>query len=167
VGQARDVNSVRRTMCTLTDDELRMELDFNRKPLTQIQETANEWLLGTWTLAKSHRTWRVGYAHPLVTGAAFRTIPFDIDGKRGVAVFFESAGEPPWIFTGWVEPGRASEAARWVEFLNGEIAKRLADQPAGENTTYDPHDGSTAADIEDEREARRSENRFPPSKLVK
>ncbi|MDB4961751.1 MAG: hypothetical protein JWP01_1750 [Myxococcales bacterium] len=143
---------------SLTEDELRMELEFNRKPLSQIQETANEWLLGTWTLAKSHRTWRVGYAHPLVAGAAFRTFPFDIDGKRGVAVFFESAGEPPWIFAGWVEPERATEAAAWADFLNSEIANRLADLPAGKNPTYDPHDGKLSQDIEDEIAERKFAN---------
>jgi hypothetical protein len=143
---------------TLTDDELRMELDFNRNPLEQIKETETEWLLGTWTLSKSHRTWRVGYAHPLVAGASFRTFPFDLDGRRGVAVFFESADEPPWIFAGWVPPERAREAEKWVEFLNSEIANRLADRPAGENRTYDPHDGSTAQDIEDEIAERKFQN---------
>ena len=149
----------------LTDEELRTELDWHRKPLTQIKENANEWVLGTWSLSKSHRTWRVGYAHPLVAGAKFRTYPFDIDGKRGVGVLFESAGDPPSYMTGWVESQRADEAARWVEFLNSEIANRLADRPAGKNTTYDPHDGSKAADIEDERAMRQIQNMGGPSKL--
>ena len=103
----------------------------------------------------------------LLDGATFRTYPFDIDGQRGVGVLFESAGEPPWYMTGWVPPERAKEAEAWVAFLNSEIANRLADRPAGENTTYDPHDGSTAADIEDERAQRRLELTRPPSKLVK
>jgi hypothetical protein len=133
----------------------------------ELGDTTHEGLLGTWTLSKSHRTWRVGYAHPLVAGAAFRTFPFDVDGKRGVAVFFESASEPPWYLAGWVEPERAGEAARWVAFLNDEIANRLADVPASENAGVDPHDGSTAADIEDERAARQNELRRPPSKLVR
>jgi len=137
-------------MVKLTDDELRMELDFNRNPLDQIKETSSEWVLGTWSLSKSDRTWRVGYAHPLVAKATFRTFPFDVDGKRGVALFFESGDEPPWIFAGWVPPNRAKEAESWAAFLNGEIANRLAVRPAGPSTTYDPHDGSTAQDIEDE-----------------
>jgi hypothetical protein len=142
-------------MITLTDEELRRELDFNRKPLEQIKETSSEWVLGTWSLAKGHRTWRVGYAHPLVAGAKLRTIPFDIDGATGVGLLFESADQPPWIFIGWVPHARAKEIENWRTFLTEEIAKRLADQPAGENWTHDPHDGSTAQDIEDEEAARK------------
>jgi len=138
-------------MITLTDEELRMELDFNRNPLEQIKESPAEWQLGTWSLAKGHRTWRVGYGHELVPGAVVRTLPFDLDGKRGVGLLFEShIVEPRWIFIGWVPSNRASDAEDWVKFLNSEIANRLADKPAGKNWTYDPHDGSKAADIEDE-----------------
>lgn len=152
---------------TLTDEEIRTELYFHTNPLVQIKEAKDEWWLGTWSLSKFDRTWRVGYGHALVAGAAFRTFTFDIDGKRGIGVLFESANEPPWYMAGWVQPERAKEAEAWVAFLNSEIANRLADRPAGENTTYDPHDGSTAADIEDERAQRRIELTRPPSKLVK
>ena len=134
----------------LTEEELATELYFHTNPLSQIQELEHEWLLGTWTLSKSHRTWRVGYAHPLVTGARLRTFLFDTDGQARIGVLFESAGEPPWQMLGWVPAARGDEANQWVCFLNDEIEKRLANDPAGANTTYDPHDGSKAADIEDE-----------------
>ncbi len=68
---------------TLTDEELRTELYAHIRPLTGVTENANEWVLGTWTLSKSHTTWRTGYAHPLVVGAKFTTFTFDVDGKRG------------------------------------------------------------------------------------
>jgi hypothetical protein len=134
----------------LTDEELRRELDFNRKPLEQIKETSSEWVLGTWSLAKGHRTWRVGYAHPLVAGATLRTFPFQVDDLRGVGMLFESADQPPWIFVGWVPHARASEAERWRTFLNEEIQNRLTNRPAAENWTFDPHDGKAAQDYEDE-----------------
>jgi hypothetical protein len=135
----------------LTDDELRMELDFHRKPLEQIKDSHGEWHLGGWSLAKGHRTWRHGHGRQLVPGAVVRTLPFDLDAKQGVGLLFESnIVEPKWYFIGWVPTPRAQEAARWVEFLNSEIANRLADRPAGENWTYDPHDGKAAQDYEDE-----------------
>jgi len=147
----KDFRQGRQAMIKLTDDELRMELDFNRKPLEQINETTTEWVLGQWSLAKTHRTWRVGYAHQLVPGATLRTFPFDIDGKSGIGMLFESAiNQPPWIFVGWVPQAREKDIENWRTFLSDEMAKRLADQPAGQNWTYEPHDGKAAQDYEDE-----------------
>ena len=142
---------------TLTDEELRTELYFHIKPLTGITENANEWVLGTWTLSKSHTTWRTGYAHPLVQGAKFTTFAFDVDGKQGIGLLFESAGQPPWTMVGWVPTDQVDDAKAWAAFLNGEIAKRHAGEPAGPNTTFDPHDGSAAQEHEYQRELLRHE----------
>lgn len=139
----------------LTDEQLRAELYFHMKPLEGITENAHEWLVGTWTLSKSHTTWRAGYAHPLLPGATLSTFDFDVDGMRGVGLLFESAGEPPWTMIGWVPPSQADDAAEWAAFLNGEIAKRLANEPAGTNTTFDPHDGAAAQEFEYQREMQR------------
>jgi len=134
----------------LSDDELLMELDFNRKPLDEIKETAHEWVLGTWSLSKAHRLWRVGVGHDLLAGAVLRAFAFEVYVWKGVGVLFESSDQPPWIFLGWVRPERAKDAESWVAFLNSEIEGRLAGQPAGVNWTHDPRDGSAAQDIEDE-----------------
>lgn len=97
-----------------------------------------------------------------VAGARLTALPFDVDGRTGCAIVFESAGEPPWIVVGWVPASQGDDAAAWVAFLNGEIAKRHAGEPAGPNTTFDPHDGSAAQEHEYQREMARSERGAGP-----
>lgn len=146
----------------LTEEELLGELYFHPKPLSNVQDLEHEWLLGTWTLSKSHRTWRVGYGHPLMEGARLVTQPFDVDGKNGIAVVFESNGEPPWQMIGWVPTERVSQANDWVTFLNSEIDRRLKSEPAGANWTH-REDGKDAMDYEDQL----AEQKFKDSLLIK
>ena len=87
----------------LTDDELRSDLYLHPTPLDQVTETTHEWVIGTLTLHKSQRLWRVGYGYTLEGGEAFRTFVFDIDGRRGIGILFESRRPSPLSFVGWVD----------------------------------------------------------------
>ena len=145
---------------SLTEDDLRGELYFHTKPLSAIKDIGEEWLLGTWTLSKSHRTWRSGYGHPLVEGARISTQTYELDGTKGVAIIFESNDQPPWHMLGWVPMERAAQAEDWAKFLNSEIANRIASLPAGKNWTEETYEGKAAMDYEDKLADEKAEEFF-------
>jgi hypothetical protein len=116
----------------LTDQELRIELGMHSTPLGGIKDADHEWFLGLLSISKRHPSFRSGFSHPLHVESVFRKQWFDIDGRCGWAVIFDTRPIEPTYFAGWVPAEREVEVDKWIAFLNGEIRKRLEEN--------DPHE---------------------------
>lgn len=146
---------------TIDDDDVRLALQLASKPLKEIKDTDHELFVGTWSLSKKSPKFRRGYGYSLDPKAHFTKLPFDVDGTRGIALIFWSQSDPAWYFTGWLEPHLEYEADAWIEYLNAEIARRHAGEPA--QPVPNVRDGKAALDDEDID----AERRFQNSLLVK
>jgi hypothetical protein len=115
-------------MTALPEDELRTGLRMKRAPLVGVEETENEWWIGTISISRHHAFWRSGHAHPLRRDARFYKQWFDLGGHRGWAVVFRPQDPPvPKVgdyFVGWVDANREADVDGWLTLLNGEIVAR-------------------------------------------
>lgn len=135
-----------------------------------ILETEFEWGLGTWTLSKFDKRWRIGWSRPLSEKAQWIAYPFAWHGDSYVGLIFESGGDQPaWYMAGWYHDYNRDVAERLVSFLNDEIADRLA----GKISKYNGRVGrgqdllDAMYAYEDEVEQRRNARGYTPSPEVK
>jgi hypothetical protein len=112
-------------MTSLTDKDMRIAVRLY-SALDKLDQDDHWWRLGVVHVSKKHPHYAAGYSHPLDPTSSFRAQPFDLDGRRGVALVFATAGDPGEYFAGWVPPEREAEAKAWVATLNAEIQQRLA-----------------------------------------
>ena len=122
-------------MSTITNDRLKVLLDLYEPLATLDSDDENFWRLGLVQVSKKHAKYRVGYSYDLQPGSQFSTRPFDVEGKRGIAIILSVGGEES--FAGWVQPEREEEANGWAATLNAEIKKRLDADDSYEKGVYD------------------------------
>jgi len=155
----------------LSPQEIDLEMRRYKEELKAgVRESIHEWGIGSWTLSKFGKTWRIGWAHTLHEGAKWIAYRFTWQGDGYVGLVFDSAADKPeWYMAGWYRDYNAAVAQGVVDFLNAEIADRLA----GKVSKYDGRVG-LAKDLEDamyayedEVEARRNSYRFERSPRVK
>jgi hypothetical protein len=103
------------------------------QPLTEVKENGQEWCLGTICISKVRPIFRAGYGHDLGARSRFYKVPIDSAGDQNgwAAIFraFDPASANPQVpeyVVGWVPQEREHDLDGWLEFLNTEIAKRLA-----------------------------------------
>lgn len=122
-------------MTAVTDDVMKSLMrTLMTRPTAGIRDTGDSWGLDVGPrINKRRATFTDGFGYDLHPKSHFykRWFDFPETNKRGWAVIFQVA--PPgekWArmseyFAAWVPPEREADADRWIEFLNGEIRKRL------------------------------------------
>jgi len=115
-----------------TIEDVRGLLAVGRDPIDGLVEMEFEWRLGMVMISKVEPLFRVGYPAHLKPDSRFYKLPFNVDGRIGIALVLQvfdprstNPDRPEW-FAGWVPVDRERDADRWIELLNGEIAARLA-----------------------------------------
>lgn len=121
-------------MSPMTDDDLRRGLLLHREPLERLDEDESQWNIGQVTLKKNEATFRVSYWEPVVAGSWFYARPFDFGtDHRGAAAIFRTAdpadADCREYVVGWVRASREADLSRWIEGLNAQIARLVAETP--------------------------------------
>lgn len=119
----------------VTDENIRILLDsIRREPIKGLRETGDAWSLGqSVRIDKRYPLYSDGFEHDLLPSSHFykRWFEFADTGQKGWAIVFQvfAPGTLPWpkaeYFVGWVPPEQATDATRWIEFLNAEIRARF------------------------------------------
>ena len=75
----------------LSQQDLDLEM---RRYLTEFRggfrESTYEWSLGSWSLSKAHKNWRIGWSHTLGDRARWTVYPFHWRGENLVGMVFDS-----------------------------------------------------------------------------
>ena len=124
----------------VTDESIRILLGGScETPLSGIKETPAVWDLGGLRIKRRYPEWVAGFARDLYPQSHFykRWFALPTTAQRGWAVIFQvrpvaeaAPDQKVEYLAGWVQPERADEADRWIEFLNSEIRKRLQEKAA-------------------------------------
>jgi hypothetical protein len=122
----------------VTDKTLRILLGGSRAaPLEKLEESRAAWHLGTFSILKHQASYHNGFGYALHPESCFykRWFNFPDLEKSGWAVLFHASDPDPGSdpddseqFPGWVPAERVGDADIWIEFLNGEVRARLADE---------------------------------------
>ena len=96
------------------------------------------WALGRFTIAKRHPTFGHGYHGTLGLQSRFRKQWFDAPkyGLSGWALIFRAfdhsgtSDRPDEFFVGIVPPEQEAAADQWIDFLNAEIRRVVAEAAA-------------------------------------
>jgi hypothetical protein len=115
------------------DDKIRRKVEFD-PPLTGIEETATEWLLGQLhvgkTVNRGGTSWRASFSR---TSRFYKREVALNDGTRviGVVLRMCDIDDPPGqaqleYLAGWTPVDRESEVDGWIAFLNTQITLRIS-----------------------------------------
>jgi hypothetical protein len=105
------------------------------RPMDAPTERRFDFLVGILTLDKARPSFSYGWGGKLSPESQFRKERFSYPAinAAGFALvlraFVHASGEPEEFFAGWVPLEVEAELDRWIEFLNTQIALRLADVP--------------------------------------
>ncbi|MCE9573520.1 MAG: hypothetical protein K8W52_10215 [Deltaproteobacteria bacterium] len=120
---------------TTEDDDAIAKLKVAAKfepPLTGIEETRTEWLLGQMHVSKLRAEGGTSWRTRLTSSSRFHTRATLADVGPVIGVFLrvrDALQDQPPIehLAGWVPAERGADAIEWMEFLNQQIRVRVAE----------------------------------------
>src|SRR5262245_52524474 len=117
-------------MSPLSEKRLEAELRLKPEPLADFHEDEDSFHVGPVSVSKKYARFSVGFSHPIVNETHFESQKFRVGDQDGCAVVLYSGGTPEDYFVGWVRADQQAEADAWVQQLNAEVERRLADAKA-------------------------------------